>query len=150
MERIIESFCHWRDYELVSKKLKAKSCMKIEDFVHYVKENRGKRRSILSFEVIFDHRSFVRLRFFQINIPQEELKFKTLAVRPKKRKLSKDEDFIEKAENIPDEFMKHVRSLGFEESDASVLYKDKENWLGACKGKVTFNKHKIISHLKTL
>ena len=72
MERIIESFCHWRDYELVSKKLKAKSFfnLKIEDFVHYVKQNRGKRKSTLSFEVTFDHwflLSFFRYIFLKKN-----------------------------------------------------------------------------------
>ena len=72
-----------------------------------------------------------------MNIPHEELKFKTVPSQPKKRKLSEDEDFIEKIENIPEDFMRHVRSLGFQESDAAVLYKDKNSWIGASKGRMT-------------
>ena len=54
MENFIESFCRSRDYWSVSKKLKAEelSDVKMEKFVHYVKENRNKRKSAaLSFEV---------------------------------------------------------------------------------------------------
>ena len=34
--------------------------------------------------------------------------------------------------------MKHIVSLGFKETDADVLYKDKDNWIGASKGRVPF------------
>ena len=53
MENFIEHFCHSRDYGSVSKKLKAENLLdlKIEQFVSYVKQNRGKRKSTLSFEV---------------------------------------------------------------------------------------------------
>ena len=76
-----------------------------------------------------------------MNIPDQELKFKTLASLPgsnlpKRRKISRKEDFIEKTENIPEKFIKHVISLGFQENDAAVLYKDKESWIGASKGRV--------------
>ena len=61
METFITSFCYSRDYESISKKLKAENMLnvKIEKFVQYVKENRGKRKSTLSFEVTIFHRSTV-------------------------------------------------------------------------------------------
>ena len=52
-----------------------------------------------------------------------------------------NEENYEKKENIPEKFIKHVLSLGFQESDAAVLYKDKENWIGASKGRVLFIIH---------
>ena len=53
---------------------------------------------------------------------------------------------IENKENIPEKFMKHIVSLGFKETDADVLYKDKENWIGASKGRVPFV-HAIYSRV---
>ena len=52
---------------------------------------------------------------------------------PKKQRLSQkhfDKVDVEKTENIPEKFMQHVLSLGFQESDAAILYQDKENWMG--------------------
>ena len=58
----------------------------------------------------------------------------------KKQRLSdQKQDYeakITKVKNIPEKFIKQVVSLGFQETDAAVLYKDKENWIGAGKGMV--------------
>ena len=72
------------------------------------------------------------------------MKFKTKAEIPaKKQRLPKRKQAsdvnIEKTENIPERFMKHVLSLGFKETDAAVLYKDKEHWTGASQGRVKNN-----------
>ena len=87
-----------------------------------------------------------------MNISDEELQFKPLASLPKsnvanRRKLFKkeqSEDFIEKVENIPETFMKHVTLLGFQETDAAVLYKDKDSWMGASKGNVVQSASKSL------
>ena len=42
---------------------------------------------------------------------------------------------VEKIENIPQSFIKHVISLGFQEDDAAILYKDRDSWMGARKPK---------------
>ena len=65
METFIKSFCKSRDYGLGSKKLKATefSNVTLEKFVLYVKENRGKRKSTLSFEVMFRTVIFRSLKF---------------------------------------------------------------------------------------
>ena len=39
-----------------------------------------------------------------------------------------------KKENIPKAFINHVRLLGFQETDASVLYENKEDWMGISTG----------------
>ena len=65
MENFIGRFCLSRDYGSVSKKLKAENLfdVKIEKFVHYVKENRNKRKSTaLSFEVRHDQAIFTDLK----------------------------------------------------------------------------------------
>ena len=63
-----------------------------------------------------------------------------IEIPTKKQRLSKRkqdcEIDIEKTANIPETFLKHVLSLGFKETDAAVLYKDKENWIGASQGTV--------------
>ena len=55
MENIIEGFCDLKDYKSVLKKLHAVTSLsnnEVKKFVHYVKENRNKRKSTaLSFEV---------------------------------------------------------------------------------------------------
>ena len=56
---------------------------------------------------------------------------------PKKQRLSqakqRDQIDIEKIENIPETFTQHILSLGFHETDAVILYQDKENWMGISK-----------------
>ena len=56
MQNFVESFCESRKYGSVSKTLKATDFenLKIEKFVQYVRENKGKRKSTLSFEVNFE------------------------------------------------------------------------------------------------
>ena len=58
MEIFSEGFCVSKDYKLASKKLKTISNLSegtIEQFVHYVRQYRQKRKStVLSFDVSFD------------------------------------------------------------------------------------------------
>ena len=61
MESIIEGLCVTRDYKSVSKKLNGAGilpCTQVKQFVQYVKDNRGKRKSTLSFEVILGESFF--------------------------------------------------------------------------------------------
>ena len=55
MQNFVESFCESKEYGSISKKLKATDFenKKIGKFVQYVRENKGKRKSTLSFEVNF-------------------------------------------------------------------------------------------------
>ena len=48
---------------------------------------------------------------------------------PKRQRLSK-RNHDEEDENIPEKFIKHIQTLGFQESDAGVLYRDKDQWNG--------------------
>ena len=50
-------------------------------------------------------------------------------IKPKKVKKSEV-----KKESIPKTFINHVRLLGFQETDASVLYENKEDWMGISTG----------------
>ena len=51
---------------------------------------------------------------------------------PKRQRLSKrnNEEEGENKEVIPEKFIKHIKTLGFQESDATVLYRDKDQWNG--------------------
>ena len=51
---------------------------------------------------------------------------------PKKQRLAKRN--LDDEEKIPEKFMEHVISLGFQENDAAVLYRDRENWIGQNQG----------------
>lgn len=56
----------------------------------------------------------------------ERVKFKAReVVEPKKIKKSEA-----KKEIIPNAFIAHICKLGFSESDAQVLYKNKNDWMG--------------------
>ena len=48
--------------------------------------------------------------------------------KAKKRKAEKS------GAEIPAKFKKHVLSLGFQESDVAVLYRDKDDWMGISTG----------------
>ena len=50
---------------------------------------------------------------------------------PKRAKKSKV-----KNEVIPKAFIDHIKSLGFMENDAPVLYQNKDDWMGLSTGKL--------------
>ena len=41
---------------------------------------------------------------------------------------------VVRVKNMPKEFIYHILSLGFNESDAAVLYENKEDWMGLSTG----------------
>ena len=54
MENIVEGFCDSRGYKSVPKKLKGTTKLtgeRLQNFMKFVKKNRNKRKSTLSFEV---------------------------------------------------------------------------------------------------
>ena len=64
---------------------------------------------------------------------EEKIKFKAPEViMPKKVRNSEV-----KKESISKSFIKHIRSLGFPETDASVLYENKDDWMGISTGRLT-------------
>ena len=72
---------------------------------------------------------------FQINLSNEEkVKFKAPEVQPKKYRKSEAKKV--KKESIPNAFIRHIRSLGFQETDASVLYENKDDWMGISTGQL--------------
>ena len=71
--------------------------------------------------------------YFQINMADDgKLKFKVPETdQPKKsRKLEVKKDVIPKG------FMVHIRKLGFRDSDAKVLYENKDDWIGVSTGEL--------------
>ena len=46
-----------------------------------------------------------------------------------------------KKESIPKTFMKHIRTLGFQETDAHVLYEDKYDWMGISTGRLFYTNY---------
>ena len=54
-----------------------------------------------------------------------------------------------KKESIPKAFIDHIRSLGFQETDANVLYENKDDWMGISTGRLSHILcHHIICYLK--
>ena len=49
---------------------------------------------------------------------------------PTRKKAMKRKAETPSAEVIPEKFKKHALSLGFQESDLAVLYKNKDDWVG--------------------
>ena len=69
---------------------------------------------------------------FALNLENDSLKFAAKPVdsltkhtRRKSRVTKKD---------IPESFIKHILSLGFQKADSHVLYENKDDWLGMQKG----------------
>ena len=85
----------------------------------------------------------VKVNFhFQINIIDEE-KVKIIApevLMPKKARKPQA-----KKESIPKAFIDHIRSLGFQETDAYVLYENKDDWMGISTGRLS---HILYHHIK--
>lgn len=58
MENIVEGFCDSRGYKSVPKKLKGTTKLtgeRLQNFMKFVKKNRNKRKSTLSFEVSLEN-----------------------------------------------------------------------------------------------
>ena len=53
-------------------------------------------------------------------------------VPPKKARKS-----LVKKEVIPKAFIDHIRKLGFRDSDAQVLYENKDDWIGISTGRLS-------------
>ena len=71
----------------------------------------------------------------QVNLDAEENIRRKIEVEiPTRTKATKRKAEAPSAEIVPDKFKKHVLSLGFQESDAAVLYKKKDDWMGISTG----------------
>ena len=53
---------------------------------------------------------------------------------PKRQRLSSAKEKREKKVKVPEKFIKHIVSLGFQESDGAVLYRNKSDWMGLSTG----------------
>ena len=70
---------------------------------------------------------------FQINLGNED------SVRipgPESIPPKKSRKLEAKKESIPKTFISHIRSLGFQEADAIVLYENKDDWMGISRGRL--------------
>ena len=124
MEVIVDELLNVKKYKKSRKRLNSaldySSSSGLQDFIHFVQKRRKDRGSSgLS---------------FALNLEDDDLKFavvkKDISAKSLKRKqrVTKDE--------VPPKFMKHILSLGFQESDAPVLYESKDEWLGLHTGEL--------------
>ena len=135
----MKELCDRKSYTKTAKKLEFEvEKATLEDFVRYIKEKRLKPKfSGLSFQV----RLFAFLHNyenFQLNLDVEEnIKRKIEVEIPTRKKVTKRKAETPSAEVIPEKFKKHVLSLGFQESDVTVLYENKDDWMGIQTGMLT-------------
>ena len=66
---------------------------------------------------------------------EETVRIRGPEILPKKKSVKSEAKKVKK-ESIPKAFIKHIRSLGFQEADASVLYENKDDWMGISTGMV--------------
>ena len=71
------------------------------------------------------------LTCFQINLYSEEKPNIRLPDIELSKKIKKSQP---KKQPVPKEFLDHIRALGFQEIDASILYEHKEDWMGISTG----------------
>lgn len=78
--------------------------------------------------------AFETLTYFQINLTNEDaVRIKVPDIIPLKKSRKSEAKKVKK-EIIPRAFIEHIRSLGFQETDASVLYENKDDWMGISTG----------------
>ena len=68
---------------------------------------------------------------------EDTVRRKVPEIKPS-QKSRKSEAKKVKKESIPKAFIDHIRKLGFRDSDAEVLYENKEDWMGISTGWLTF------------
>ena len=70
---------------------------------------------------------------------EKKVKRETEVDLPPRKKANKRSAETPGSEIIPEKFKKHVKSLGFQESDITVLYKNKDDWMGISTGWLQVN-----------
>ena len=129
-------FCELKSYRKTSRGLQFEKKRKLfDDFIRFKKEaKKPKLPSGLSFEVQNKLLFCFLYLSLQINLSREDDKVSTKvskAVLSKRARTSKT-----KKEAIPKPFVDHIRKLGFRDSDANVLYENKDDWIGVSTGKL--------------
>ena len=121
MDSFIDEFLKLKSYEGSRKRFQGERKAKNYDlkrFLMFVQKRRKfRQKSKLSFEV---------------NLEIDHLKF---ASKPMNSVVESNKRKSRTAKNyIPQDFMKHILALGFQESDSHVLYENKDDWIGMQKG----------------
>ena len=75
----------------------------------------------------------------QINLTNED---RVRIKAPEITKPKKVKKLEVKQEVIPKSFVNHIRTLGFQDSDADMLYENKDDWIGISTGRLLQNVYK--------
>ena len=117
MEVLVDEFLKVKSYERTRRKVRVDEGSTnhgLQSFVMFLQQGRKLRQSSkLS---------------FALNLEKDDVKFSvknTISNQKSKRRINK----VTKDE-IPAEFMKKIVRLGFQNSDAEVLYDNKDDWMG--------------------
>ena len=125
MEPLIDEFLKAKSYERTTKRVQVPRSLEkhdLQSFMIFLRERRKLRQiSQLS---------------FALNLETQTLKFAArpmdLVTKSTKRKLK----VLKK--DIPEKFIKHILSLGFQETEGQVLYENKDDWMGFSTGKLEY------------
>ena len=124
MEFLVDEVLTLKNYDKSKKRLASSgNKTNMRNFMRFIRKWRKiKRNTGLSFEVNIENDE-VRLASVE--------KMAIIKGKPRKKCAEKSQ------RSIPIEFTKHIMSLGFQESDAYVLYEDRSSWMGMHTGQFT-------------
>ena len=121
MDSLVDDFLKVKSYERTRKRVKLEKDLEgvdLQSFVVFLKKQRNfRQKSKLS---------------FALNLEKDDAKFamkdtsKNLKSKRRTEKVVRDE--------IPAEFIQKITRLGFQDSDAQVLYENKDDWMGISTG----------------
>ena len=79
-----------------------------------------------------------------MNFDTEEKVKRKIEIEIPNRKKAMKRKAEKSVQPIPENFKKHVLSLGFQKSDVAVLYKNKDDWMGISTGWLRFFASKLF------
>ena len=123
MDSLVDEFLRVKNYERIRKRVQVEKTLKnydLHNFMMFLQKRRKVR-----------HRNELS---FALNLETDSLKFTAKPAHLVAKSSKRKSKVTKKA--IPKTFIKHILTLGFQESDSQVLYENKDDWLGMQKGRL--------------